>query len=150
VGVRADDKATPVTRAAWTAHLRQKALDLGDDYPPSAQSEADIQRAILAALRRHPAVAWVDRRNSGALVDRRGYRVQLCAEGTTDLEGMTRREPRHGTPGRFFGIEIKAPGAPVRNAQRARIAEIRGLGHLAGVARSVDDALRILGGEEVD
>lgn len=49
--------------------------------------------------------------------------------------------------GRFFGLELKAPGA--RGAtpiQMHRLAQIRQAGGLAGVARSVDDVKRILVG----
>lgn len=128
---------------------RQAMLDLG--LPEvTAQSEAQVQRAILGILRRDPRVAWVDRRNSGAVVTRQGYRMQLCAEGTGDIEGMLRKEPKYAVPGRFFSIEVKAQGGRVSNAQRARIALIRKTGHYAGVARSVADALAIIEGRELD
>jgi len=43
----------------------------------------------------------------------------------------------------FTSIEVKTPTGRVRPEQQAWLAVVRGAGGIAGVARSVEDALRI-------
>jgi very-short-patch-repair endonuclease len=52
--------------------------------------------------------------------------------------------------GRFFAIEVKTPDGKLSTLQRAILSQIQAAGGLCGVARSVDDARRILDGEHLD
>lgn len=74
--------------------------------------------AVGKALKRHPAVAWVTRANSG--MARQGYRhIHLCVAGTPDYLGFLRG-------GRFFGVEVKrttAERARKRNTDETRQAQ---------------------------
>jgi hypothetical protein len=50
----------------------------------------------------------------------------------------------------FLGIEVKTATGVVSDEQRQRIHTIRAAGGLAGIARSVEDAKRIIKGEILD
>ena len=58
-------------------------------------------------------------------------------QGFADLFGIT-------DSGRFFAIEVKSPTGRVSSQQKQFIEHIRAKGGLAGVARSVDDAVKII------
>lgn len=49
--------------------------------------------------------------------------------------------------GRIFYIEVKKPGGRIRDKQKLFIQAMKDSGALAGVAYSVEDALKIIGGE---
>ena len=122
---------------------------LGD----SNMTEGDIQNQIRIALSAHGVffranvgTAW-----TGDSVKRIGRNVLITNArqfstglpvGFSDLFGITDK-------GRFVAVEVKTPTGKVRPEQLNFIDVIRKRGGLAGVARSVDDALQILkeGGE---
>lgn len=115
-------------------------------------TETDIQRQIqLAAtaaghrlFRNNSGQGWV-----GEFVSLREGRLILdsarplhagLATGSSDLIGLT-------SAGRFLSVEIKSARGRLTGEQRAWLAMVRALGGLGGVARSVDDLPRILGGD---
>ena len=104
---------------------------------PSARPESDVLRDVLAALRRHPAVAWVERVNSGVIeVDGRWIRYGWV--GAADVIGQL-------ADGRFLAVECKAPAGRVSEAQRAFLDRVTAAGGVAFVARGADDVAVTLG-----
>jgi hypothetical protein len=111
---------------------------------PSAEpSEAEILRAIMSLLKRHPRVAQVWRQNSGTFAERNRdgsmrYVRANTAKGMSDIMGVLR-------DGRTLAIEVKSRTGRMRPGQEEFLATIRQAGGVAGVCRSVDDAVRLLG-----
>jgi hypothetical protein len=111
--------------------------------PSTEPSEADILRAIMALLKRHPRVAQVWRQNSGTFAERNRdgstrYIRANTARGMSDVMGVLR-------DGRTLAIEVKSRTGRMRPGQEEFLATIRQAGGVAGVCRSVDDAQRLLG-----
>lgn len=102
------------------------------------RSEANIQNDILVALSKAGATVW--RNNTGALQDKTGRLVRygLC-KGSSDIIGIC-------PDGRFLAVEVKKTTGRVTEDQVRFIDAVRAKGGRAGVARSVEDALRILEG----
>jgi len=75
------------------------------------------------------------------LPDKSGRWVQygLCV-GSSDLIGWRKSD------GRFVALEVKLPGKHPTDAQINFIAQAKKAGCLAGVARSVEDAKKIIDG----
>lgn len=98
--------------------------------------EHAIQNAIRIALSDR---ATVFRANvgSGITYDGRHFDTGL-PKGFSDLFGF-----RH-SDGKIFFIEVKTPKGRVSEAQKNFITQMRSHGAIAGVARSVDDALKII------
>ena len=97
--------------------------------------ENDIQREIRLALGKDPRVVlW--RNNVGFASDTR-VRYGL-APGSADLVGLS-------NTGRFIAIEVKTPGGRgLSDEQRMWLDLVRRMGGVAGVARSVDEALALV------
>ena len=102
------------------------------------RSEQNILNDIMIALSKAGATVW--RNNVGALQDKTGRLVRygLC-KGSSDLIGIC-------PDGRFLAVEVKTSTGQVRPEQVLFIDAVIAKGGRAGVARSVDDALRILEG----
>jgi len=102
------------------------------------RSEANIQSDILIALSKAGAIVW--RNNTGALQDKTGRLVRygLC-KGSADIIGIC-------PDGRFLAVEVKNSTGRATSDQVRFIEAVRSKGGRAGVARSVEDALRILEG----
>lgn len=98
--------------------------------------EHAIQNAVRIALSEY---ATVFRANvgSGVTYDGRHFETGL-PKGFSDLFGF-----RH-SDGRIFFIEVKTPKGKVSKAQENFLEQMRNYGAIAGVARSVDDAIRII------
>lgn len=98
--------------------------------------ELNIQRLIMLALSDAGCTVW--RNNTGALKDQDGRLVRfgLCI-GSSDIIGMT-------PDGRFLAVEVKRPKGIVTDAQQNFIDHVIRKGGVAGVARSVEDALQLL------
>ena len=98
--------------------------------------EHAIQNAIRIALSEH---ATVFRANvgSGATYDGRHFETGL-PKGFSDLFGF-----RH-SDGRIFFIEVKTPTGRLSKEQANFIQQMQNYGAIAGVARSVEDALKII------
>jgi hypothetical protein len=99
--------------------------------PSGEPSEADILRAIMALLKHHPRVAQCWRQNSGTFAER-------------NRDGST-RYIRANTARRTLAIEVKSRIGRMRPGQEEFLQTIRQAGGVAGVCRSVDDAVRLLG-----
>ncbi len=89
--------------------------------------ESSLVGSIIRALRSWPGV--VVRKRHGSV---------WAVAGDPDLYGVVN--------GRHFEIEVKRPGGSLTPVQEERLRQWAAAGALAGVARSVEDALRIVGG----
>lgn len=100
--------------------------------------EADIQRAILAALQLHPRVAWIARMNVGVMrrpnADGSERAVKFGFPGLADLVGQL-------VDGRLLALECKRADGQLTGDQRAFLSRVAGNGGVAAVVRSVGDAL---------
>ena len=109
--------------------------------------ELAVQNAIRLEHGAGPARLW--RNNTGALKDATGRLVRygLCP-GSSDLIGLRTRIITEADLGhrfaQFVAIEVKDQGR-LTAQQQAFITMVQQAGGMAGVARSVDDARRILG-----
>ena len=113
-----------------------------------SKSEHRIQDEIRLALSEHGIVL---RLNSGKAYggtrvwDKKyGYilkdirPIALCAQGTPDLLFI-------GSDGRVAFIEVKDDTGRAREDQKRFLAMVQQYGYRAGIARSVEDALKIIG-----
>ncbi len=98
--------------------------------------ERDIQNSIRAGV---GDIALIFRANvgSGVTYDGRHFDTGL-PKGFSDLFGF--RIP----DGRAFFIEVKSPTGRIRPEQQNFIEQMRSNGALAGIARSVEEARRII------
>ena len=101
-----------------------------------SRSEANVLNDIMIALSQAGCIVW--RNNTGQLPDASGRPIKfgLCV-GSSDIIGIC-------PDGRFLAVECKSKTGRVTEAQERFIAAVRKAGGRAGVARNVDDALRIL------
>lgn len=108
--------------------------------------ERDIHKLILDALRLHPAVARIERTNTGAgrfagKDGKAGRFVRFGFKGQADLSGVA-------SDGRVIAIEVKRPRTRGKLSveQRDYLDLVRSTGGLAGVAASVAEAVAIVEG----
>jgi hypothetical protein len=106
-------------------------------------SEAEILRAIVQLLKRHPKVAMSWRQNSGTFQERNRdgsvrYIRANTQRGMSDIMGTLK-------DGRTLAIEVKSRTGRMRPGQEEFLQQIRDAGGVAGVCRSVDDVVRLLG-----
>ena len=110
--------------------------------PRTEPSEAEILKAIMALLKRHPKVAKVWRQNSGTFQLQYGNKTRYVrsnsARGMSDIMGILKT-------GRTLAIEVKARKGIVHEHQQQFLDDINAGGGLAFVARSVDDVILKLG-----
>jgi hypothetical protein len=93
--------------------------------------EAAALTEVLKALRTHPAVAWCERMNSGAV--RMGARfVRFGWPGCPDVLGQL-------NDGRLLGVEVKAAKGKASPEQVAFLERINRAGGVAFVARDLRD-----------
>jgi hypothetical protein len=109
-------------------------------------SEQQIQQRIRLALSRGPVRLY--RNNTGTLRDQHGRPVTFgLAVGSADLIGWTTRTITPDMVGQqlavFTSIEVKTPTGRVKPEQQQWLDAVQAAGGIAGVARSVEDALRI-------
>ena len=113
-------------------------------------TEQALQQRILLALGRGAARLW--RNNTGMLRDQQGRPVRfgLC-KGSADLIGYTTVTVTPEMVGQrlavFTAVEVKTPTGRPTPEQAAFLDHIRQAGGRAGIARSVDDAVRISEGQ---
>ena len=110
-------------------------------------TEQQIQQQIRLTCSRGPV--RLHRNNTGTLRDANGRPVQFgLAKGSADLIGWTTREITADMVGQrvavFTSIEVKTATGRVSPEQRQWLEAVQTAGGIAGVARSVDDALRIV------
>ncbi len=120
---------------------------VGRSVTTRATSESELLAQILLAcsrgdtrlIRVNAGVAWqgqVLQQSASRLVLAYPRAVRLASEGVSDLIGFK--------AGRFVAIEVKSASGRVRPEQQAFINLVRASGGLAGVARSVEEAVGIL------
>ena len=114
---------------------------------PAAASEQSIQQHIRIAC--STGATRLFRNNTGTLKDQHGRPVQfgLC-KGSADLIGYRTITITPDMLGQqvavFLSIEVKTPTGRIRPEQQAWMDTVQAAGGIAGVARSVEDALRIM------
>lgn len=98
--------------------------------------ESNTQKLIMLALSEAGCLIW--RNNTGVLKNEAGIPIRfgLCV-GSSDLIGIHR--------GRFIAVEVKAKTGRVRPEQQRFIDAVNRAGGIAGVCRSVEDALALIG-----
>ena len=112
-------------------------------------AETDLQQRIRLALGTHPELR-IFRNQVGSLPDpRTGRLVQFgLARGSADLIGWRTLVVTPEMVGQriavFTSLEIKTPTGRLAPAQRHWLHAVHQAGGIAGVARSVGDALRII------
>ena len=110
-------------------------------------SEQSIQQHIRIACSTGDTRLF--RNNTGTLRDQHGRPVSfgLC-KGSADLIGYRTVTITPEMVGQqvavFTSIEVKTPTGRIRPEQQAWLETIQAAGGIAGVARSVEDALRIV------
>ena len=106
--------------------------------PDKERSESVIQSEIRLAVGSLPDVRlW--RNNTGSIKDQRGRPVQFgLAVGSADLIGIV------APWGRLLSIEVKSEVGRVRPEQVKWAELVRRFGGVAGVARSVDEAMALV------
>ena len=113
---------------------------LGDEILPVVRKndrpEAAALVEVLKALSAHPAVAWCERMNSGAV--RIGKRfVRFGWKGCPDVMGQLR-------DGRLLGVEVKSAKGKLRPEQTIFLERIHRAGGVAFMARDCLDVNREL------
>lgn len=93
----------------------------------------------MMALSSHGCTVF--RSNAGKIKTQDGRTIILFPKGFPDLAGF-----RH-SDGRFFAIECKNARGRLRDDQKRFAKFIKQYPVLYGVCRSVDDALKIIGGK---
>lgn len=100
------------------------------------RKEAAALVEVLKALRSHPAVAWCERMNSGAV--RIGGRfLRFGWPGCPDVLGQLK-------DGRLLSVEVKGPTGKLRPEQAVFLDRVRAAGGVAFLARDLRDVLREL------
>lgn len=99
-------------------------------------TEADIQRLVMIEL--SAAGHFVERIQSGLLYTRDARPVRVGYPGRADLSGF------RASDARAFFMEIKTATGRATKEQLAFIAAMQKRGAIAGVVRSVQDALNLL------
>lgn len=99
------------------------------------KSETTIQNEIRCALSKHGLVV---RQNVGNFYTEYGGRVQCGFKGLSDLVYF-------GNNGVVAFIETKTPIGKLSKEQKQFLARMRCAGYIAGVARSVEEALKLIG-----
>ena len=98
-------------------------------------NETEIQNRIRCALSEY---GFVCRMNSGVFQTKDGRNVRTGIPGIPDLLFL-------GPNGQTVWIEVKTEKGRLSPEQQNFIETLQGMGHTAGVARSVEDALQIIG-----
>ena len=99
--------------------------------------EIDIQNAIRIALSKYGVVI---RQNTGNFALKDGRRITCGVKGLSDLLFIGKNKVAF--------IEVKNATGKISDEQANFIKKMQSLGHIAGVARSVEDALELIGETE--
>lgn len=108
-----------------------------------AQPERVLQNEIIIELSKAGCLAWNN--DTGAVKNAKNglwVKYGLCV-GSSDIVGIC-------PDGIALFVEVKTPTGRASPEQRNFIAACRRNGARAGIARSVDDSLRIVKGEILD
>ncbi len=101
------------------------------------ESEAEILKAIMHLLKRHPKVARVWRQNSGTFQQGNRFIRANTARGMSDIMGVLK-------DGRALAVEVKSARGRIEEHQLEFLKGINDAGGLGMVARSVDDVVNRL------
>jgi hypothetical protein len=121
----------------------------GSAHDHVANAETTLQQQIRLALGTRPD-ARLFRNQVGSLPDPRTGRLVTfgLARGSADLIGWRTVTITPDMVGQrlavFTSIEIKTPTGRIRPEQQAWLSVVQGAGGIAGVVRSVADAVRIV------
>jgi hypothetical protein len=99
--------------------------------------EAAALMEVLKVLRHHPAVAWVERQNTGAAKVGERF-IRFGWRGCSDVIGMLK-------DGRLLAVEVKAPSGKLRDEQAEFLSLVRRFGGVAFVARDAANVIAELG-----
>lgn len=110
--------------------------------PSGNPTEAQVLKAVMAFLRAHPKVATVWRQNSGVFAEQNRdgstrYVRANTARGMSDIAGFLK-------DGRALFVEVKSLTGRIQPHQQQFIDQAKLAGAVAGVCRSVDDAIALL------
>ena len=114
-----------------------------------ANAETTLQQQIRLALGTHPQTRMF-RNQVGSLPDPRTGRLVTfgLARGSADLIGWRTITVTADMVGQrvavFTSIEVKTPTGRVRPDQTAWLSAVQSAGGIAGIARSVPDALQLV------
>ena len=116
------------------------------DWLSGMASEQSIQQHIRLTC--GTGATRLFRNNTGTLRDQHGRPVSFgLARGSADLIGWTIRTITPEMVGQqvavFTSVEVKTPTGRVKPEQQQWLDAVQAAGGIAGVARSVEDALRI-------
>lgn len=100
------------------------------------KEETVLQNKIIVALCKKGCK--VHRTNSGLFYTPNGDKIRIGFPGQSDLQGHRNKD------GKCFYIEIKTPKGTVKPEQEKFLKAMRESNALAGVARSIDDAIKIV------
>jgi hypothetical protein len=121
----------------------------GNAHDPVANAETTLQQQIRLALGTHPQTRLF-RNQVGSLPDPRTGRLVTfgLARGSADLIGWRTITVTADMVGQrlavFTSIEVKTPTGRVRPDQAAWLGAVQAAGGIAGIARSVPDALQLV------
>lgn len=114
--------------------------------------ESDIQNLIMLALSKAGCTVWrqnvgtgwvgqIQRTTAGRVIidNARVLHAGLCV-GSSDIIGITPN-------GRFLAVEVKTKTGKPTDQQQRFIAAVIKAGGIAGIARSVADALELIGSQ---
>lgn len=87
-------------------------------------------------------IVWSEEFKQNVLINLRA--VQGLPDGYSDLSGVRKSD------GKAVFIEVKTPTGRPSQAQKNFLAVMRGFGAVAGVARSPEDAMELIGGNQND
>lgn len=100
-------------------------------------TETDIQNKIRCAL---SAYGIVIRQNTGNFELKDGRHIVCGVKGLPDLQCIL-------PDGKSAWIEVKTKTGKASIDQLRMISRLQEMGHIAGICRSVDDALRLIGAQ---
>lgn len=131
---------------ARTAALRFRETDFDDrgriqtsqrDYNAT---EAQVMSAVLAAMAKHPKIAWRRRLNSGFVMLDSDRPFRSGFVGCSDIIGQTTAL----WGGRFIACECKSSTGVLTEAQESFLDVVKTAGGIAFVCRSLDDLFRAI------
>jgi hypothetical protein len=100
------------------------------------RSEAACLLEVMKALKAHPAVAWAERMNSGAVHVGARF-VKFGFRGCSDILGQL-------SDGRLLAVEVKSPKGQLMPQQAIFLERVRRADGVAFVAHDVRDVMREL------
>ena len=101
--------------------------------------EQNIQKLIMLALTEAGCIVWRNNIGSYTTADGHFIRYGVGGVGGSDLIGVYKKT------GQLLAVEVKTSKGKPSAAQLNFIEQVRAAGGIAGIARSVEDALRLIG-----